>query len=245
MATIARPVAATLGLAWLGSFLPAYWPRMSLAHWPAEWARHVGGGWPGTVPVVQYALGWVVAGALLRALPGAAHAWRTLALAVAAVLALRFTWLASYAGNGELIGAALALALWPAAERLPGAWLERLLAVGVAAFVLYAALGPRATGHAGIHWVPFTDLARPGGLGLDVGTLCRKLFWFGSPVWLLAAAGLAPAWAGLGVGATLFGLEALRVASAPGVQYATTTDAACALAVGLATALLARGSAPR
>jgi hypothetical protein len=243
----ASPVAAALGLAWLGSFLPPALPALAAARWPSEWARHLAGGWPGTAGVVQYALGWLIAGALLRALPGAARAWRMLALAAGAVLALRFTWFASYAGNAEAAGAAIALAVWPAAERLPGAWLERLLAAATAAAVLYAHLAPHGGGaHVhGLHWVPFTDLVGAGGAGLHVALLCGKLFWYGALVWLLAAAGLRAWTAGLAVAAALLLVEVVRLGSAGAVQYATTTDPAIALAVGLAIALLARGSAAR
>jgi hypothetical protein len=242
----AGPVAALLGIAWLGTFLPASLPPLAVAHWPAEWARHLAAGWPGTAPVVRYALGWLIVGALLRTLPGAARAWRTLALAAAAVLALRFTWLVGEAGNAELAGAALALAAWPAAERLPGAWLERLLAAAATAAVLYAHLAPHAAvAHAhGWHWMPFTDLGGAGGGGLRVALLCAKLFWYGALVWLLVAAGLGAPAAGVGVAAAVLLVQVVARA-ASSVQYATTTDSAIALAVGLAIALLARGSAAR
>jgi len=236
-----------LGAAWLGSFLPASLPALAAAHWPAEWARHLSAGWPATAPVVRYALGWLIVGALLRSLPGAARAWRTLALAAGTMLVLRFTWLVSDAGNAEIAGAALALAAWPAAERLPGAWLERLLAAAAAAAVLYAHLAPHgAAAHAhGWHWMPFTDLAGPGGAGLQVGPLCGRLFWYGALVWLLVAAGLGAWTAGLGVAAAVLLVEAVHLGAAGSVQYATTTDPAIALGVGLVIALLARGSAAR
>lgn len=241
MRPTARPVAAALGAAWLGTFLPPSLPALAAARWPADWARHLAGGWPATPAVAQYALGWLIAGALLRALPGAGHAWRTLALAAGAVLALRFTWLVGYAGNAELVGAAVALAVWPAAERLPGAWLERLLAAAAAATVLYSHLahGGGARAH-GFHWVPFTDLA-----GLHAAAICGKLFWHGALVWLLAAAGLGAALAGLGVAAAVLLVAVVPLGSVAGAPYATTTDPAIALAVGLAIALLARGSTAR
>jgi hypothetical protein len=110
-----------LGAAWLGSFVPPSLPALAAERWPAEWARHLAAGWPGAAAVVQYALGWLIAGALLRTLPGGARAWRTLALVAGALLVVRFTGLVGYAGNAEILGCALALAAWPAAERLPGA----------------------------------------------------------------------------------------------------------------------------
>jgi hypothetical protein len=144
----------------------------------------------------------------------------------------------------EFLGAALALAVWPTAERLPGAWLERSLLVAAAA-VLYAHLAPHAVApHArGIHWLPFTDLARPGGAG--VALACGKLFWYGALVWLLAAAGVGGAIAGLGVAAAVLLAELLPLGAGPAVQYATMTDPAIALVTGLSIALLARGGGAR
>ncbi len=246
MRPTARAVAAVLVAAWLGTFLPASLPPLAAAHWPAGWARHLAAGWPATAPVLRNALGWLIVGALLRTLPGAARAWRTLALAAGAMLVLRFTWLIGDSGNAELVGAAIALVAWPAAERLPGAWLERLLAAAAVAAVLYGRLAPHgAAAHAhGWHWVPFTDLSGAGG-GLQVALLCGRLFWYGTLVWLLVGAGLGAMAAGLATAAAVLLVQAVQLGVGSAVQYATTTDAAIALVVGLTIALLARGSAAR
>jgi len=237
-----------LAAAWLGSFLPATLPAWAAARWPAEWARHLTAGWPGAAAVLPYALGWMIAGALVRTLPGGARAWRALALLAAAVLVVRLTWLAAYAGNAEILGCAAALVVWPAAERLPGAWLERLLAAAAAVAVLYLHLAPHgAAVHAhGAHWLPFADLARPDGTGLWIALLCGKVFWYGALVWLLVAAGIAGGLAGgAGVAAAIALVEFVRLGAPVAVQYATTTDPAIALVAGLAIALLARGSGAR
>ena len=242
MTSIARPIAALLVAAWLGSFAPPALSGLAASHWPAEWARHLAAGWPGLAPVLSVALGWLVAGALLRTLPGAAHAFRALALVAGGVVLVRFTWLAGLAGNAELFGALLAVAVWPAAERLPAAWLERLLVAATAVTVLYLHLAPHASApHVQrFHWLPFTDLARPGGAGIAVALACGKVFWYGGLVWLLAAAGLGASVAGLAVAAAVLVTEVLRLGTGPAVQYMTTTDAAIALATGLSIALLAR-----
>jgi hypothetical protein len=91
-----------------------------------------------------------------------------------------------------------------------------------------------------VHWLPFTDLARPGGAGIAVARACGKVFWYGGLVWLLAAAGLGGTVAGVAVAAAVLVTEMLRLGTGPVVQYMTTTDAAIALAAGLSIALLAR-----
>ncbi len=233
-----------LAVAWLGSFLPAALPALAPGRWPGEWAQHVAAGWPATAALLPHVLGWLIAGALARALPGAAHAWRSLALAAGTVLALRFTWFAATAANAEMVGALIALAAWPLAERLPGVWRERLLAVAAAAVVLYAHLAPHVAGvqpH-GVHWLPFTDLARP---AWHLAALSAKVFWYGGLVWLVAAAGVRPLAAGLAVAATLVAIDGVRLVATPAVQYVTMTDPALALVAGLALALLARGHAAR
>ncbi len=248
MRPVARPVAALLAIAWLGTFVPALLPAFAASRWPAEWARHLAAGWPASTAIVQYALGWLIAGALLRTLPGGTRPWRALAAVAATMLALRLTWFVAFAGNAEVLGCLAALAVWPAAERLPGAWLERLLVVAAAVAVLYLHLAPHgAAAHAhGTHWLPFTDLARPDGAGLSVALLCGKVFWYGALVWLLIAAGITGGLAGgAGAAAAIALVEFVRLGSHGGVQYATTTDPTIALVAGLAIALSARGTGAR
>ena len=224
-------------LAWLGSFLPAApLPALAVGQWPAEWARHLAQGWPAAVPVARYTIGWLVAGALLRSAT-AGQAWRNLLIACAAVLALRLTWLVAEFGNAELVGAALALAAWPLAERLPGAWLERLLALAVV--IVHVRLVP----HFAIHSPPITDLAVHG-VG-RIALACSKVFWYGGLVWLLAVAGLRPLVAGAVVAAALIGAAVLRLALVPGGHGATLTDAGIALVVALVLTLGARRTVAR
>jgi hypothetical protein len=237
--------AALLGLAWLASFTPPALPPLAALHWPAQWARHVAAGWPPLPALAPFVLGWLIAGALLVSLPGAAQAWRSLAIAAGGVIAVRFTWLAPLATNAELVGALLALAAWPLAERLPPAWLARALAAGVAALLVLARQEPFAGGaHAGAHWVPFTDLAPAGAPLAFVAHLAARVYWSGGLVWLLVAAGLGAFAAGLGVAGALTALAAVRFAAGAGVPY-STTDATIALVAALAIALLARWSGRR
>src|SRR5258706_2163319 len=98
------PLGAGLLLAWLGSFLPAWLPRFQPQHWPEAWRAHLAAGWPGWQPVAMQALGWLIAGALLRALTRAAWGWPLLFALALAALAVRFPWFAPFARNAELIG---------------------------------------------------------------------------------------------------------------------------------------------
>lgn len=227
-------VAALLIGAWLASLVPGSWPA-ALPHLGAEWSRHLAAGWPPVLALVPYALAWLLVGDLLRGLPGANHAWRTLALLAAVVLAVRFTWLAASASNAEFAGAVVALAGWPLAERIGEPMRARLLAVLVAGALVFSHLLPLvASGHGhGIHWLPFTDVAPAGAHLLLVARLAAKLFWIGGLVWLLVGAGLGPFGAGLAAAGALLLGAAARASSAPDVQYVTMTDPAVALLAAL------------
>ena len=224
------PVAVGLIVCWLGTLVPAALPALAIAAWPAAWHRHFAQGVPALEPSLVLTLGWLIVGTLLRAVPGAAHAWRSLAIIALLVLSVRFTWLAGAATNAEIAGALFALCLWPAAERLSEVALARLLLVAAAAAVVALPLLAMPHLH-GVHWLPFTDL-RPLALG------CRRLFWIGALVVLAIGAGAGALTAGLAIAAVVGLVEGLREMGSG--QYATATDPAIALAVALMLALAAR-----
>ncbi|MBS0394384.1 MAG: hypothetical protein JSR54_07125, partial [Proteobacteria bacterium] len=138
----------------------------------------------------------------------------------------------------------VALAAWPLAERIGETWRARLLAAAAGAALLLAHAVPAATaGHgSGVHWVPFTDLAPHGAHLAWLAHLGARLFWYGGLAWLLVEAGLGAWAAGIGAAGAVALAEAVRVAGAPTVQYASATDPACALLVALALGVLARGA---
>ncbi len=234
------PVATGLVIAWLGSFLPAWLPRLAPLRWPAEWAARAAAGWPGWPPVAMQALGWLIAGALLAVLTRPAYVWRLLAALAALVLAVRFTWFVHAAGNAELVGAALALALWPLAARLPDRWLRGGLAALLLLGLLYRGLAPFQFGpwRADLHWVPFTDLVSHTSTGFNLPLLCGKAFTYGALVWLVVAAG-GRAWrAGLAIAALLLAIEVLQLGTPPGEHVSTLTDPVIALCAGFVLVLL-------
>jgi len=224
------PVALALIVAWLATFVPAALPALAVGSWPAAWRHHWALGVPALESSLVLALGWLIVGMLLRALPGAAHAWRSLAILAFAVLGVRFTWLVGAAGNAEIAGALLALCLWPAAERLSEVALARLGLVAAAAAVV--ALPLLAMPHLrGVHWLPFTDLA-------PLAQGARHVFWIGALVVLATGAGARALLGGLAVALGLAAVEGLRALGS--AEYATATDPAIALVVALALLLFAR-----
>jgi len=242
------PVGAMLLLAWLGSFLPVYMPRFQPRLWPIEWGARLAAGWPGLPPIAMQALGWLIAGALVRALTPPATAWRTLGLLALGALALRFTWFAHFAGNAELMGGLLALALWPLAARLGPVALARALTLALLAGLVYRGLAPFEFGalRSDFHWVPFTDLvSHAGTTGFNLPLLAGKAFTYGTLVWLVVAAGGGALGAGLVIGALLLAIEVGQLAMPAGEHVSTMTDPAIALSAGFVLMLLGRcGASP-
>lgn len=242
------PVGAMLLLAWLGSFLPAWLPRFMPSGWPAEWASHFEAGWPGGPPVAMQALGWLIAGALLRELTAPRLVWRALFMLALVALTLRFTWFAHSAGNAEVLGGLVALALWPLAARLPGQWLLRLLAALLLAGLVYRGLAPFEFGplRHDFHFMPFTDLISHGSTGFNLPLLAGKAFTYGTLVWLLVAAGSAALRTGFFIGAILLAIEIAQLGTPAGEHFATSTDPVIALCAGFVLMLLGKSdAAPR
>ena len=240
------PLGAGLLLAWLGSFLPVWLPRLVPSHWPAEWTERLAAGWPGWPPVAMQTLGWLIAGALLRSLTRPTLVWPVMAALALVALTLRFTWFAHFAGNAELIGGALALLAWPVAARLPQATLLRLLAAALLAGLIYRGLAPFTFGpwRHDFHWVPFTDLvSHLGSTGFNLPLLSGKAFTYGTLVWLVVVAGGRPLRSGCLVAAILFAIELAQLGTPPGEHVATMTDPAIALCAGFVLMLLGPGTA--
>jgi glycopeptide antibiotics resistance protein len=237
---LAEPAAAGLAFAWVGSFLPAWLPRFAPRAWPAEWAAHLAAGWPAWPPVAMQALGWLIAGALVRALTRADLVWRVLAVLALAVLGVRFTWFVHAAGNAELVGAVLALALWPLAARLPPRALLWLLGAALALGLAYRGLAPFAFGSRtrALHWVPFTDLISHSSTGFNLPLLFGKAFTYGSLVWLPVAAGAPAIRSALLAALFVLAIEILQLYTAGGEHVATLTDPATALCAGFVLLLL-------
>ncbi len=237
------PVGAMLLLAWLGSFLPVYMPRFQPRHWPIEWSARLDAGWPGLPPIAMQALGWLIAGALLRALTRQGAVWRTLAALALVALTFRFTWFAHFAGNAELVGALVALALWPLAARLGPVTLARVLTVALLAGLVYRGLAPFEFGalRNDFHWVPFTDLvSHSGTTGFNLPLLAGKAFTYGTLVWLVVAGGGGALGAGLVIGAFLLAIEIGQLGLVTGEHVSTMTDPTIALCAGFVLMLLGK-----
>ena len=239
------PVGAGLLLAWLGSFLPVWLPHFAPGHWPVAWAERLAAGWPGWQPVAMQTLGWLIAGALLRALTRPALVWPVMAVLALCALTVRFTWFAHFAGNGELIGGVLALLVWPGAARLSPRALVRLLAVVLLGGLIYRGLEPFTFGpwRHDFHWVPFTDLvSHLGSTGFNLPLLSGKAFTYGTLVWLVVVGGGMALRSGCLVAAILLAIEVAQLGSPPGEHVATMTDPAIALCAGFVLMLLGPGT---
>jgi VanZ family protein len=237
-----EPVGAMLLLCWLGSFLPAWWPHLAVRQWPALWAQRFDAGWPGWQPVAMQALGWLIAGSLLRALTR--PSWVRPALAVLAVLALsvRFTFFVQFAGNAELLGAGVAVLAWPFLAPLPDSWRMRLLSAALLAGLLYRGLSPFEFGplRHDFHWMPFTDLVSHVGTGFNLPLLAGKAFTYGTLVWLVVAAGSPALRSGLFIGGILFAIEVAQLGLPAGGHFATLTDPVIAVLAGFVLKILGK-----
>lgn len=229
------PVGAGLLLAWLGSFLPVGLPKFQPSQWPLEWHAHLAAGLPGWQPVAMQALGWLVAGAMLRSLTWPRLVWPALVALGVVALGVRFTWFAHSAGNAELVGGALALLAWPAFARLPAGWLLRVLAAALLAGLIVRGLSPFEFGELShdLHAMPFTDLVSHGTTtGFNLPLLAGKAFSYGALVWLLVAGGARAMQTGLLVGAVLLSIEIAQLRLPLGEHVATVTDPIIAVCAG-------------
>jgi VanZ family protein len=235
-----EPVAAALVALWLATFLPSWLPPFDTTRWPEYWARLFDQGLPSWSAVAVEALGWLVVGAALRALTRPQYVYPLLLACVAVAMTAQFTLFVNSARFDEPAGAALALLLWPAVNRLGDApQLAMLFALLVVA-TLVRGLEPFAFAPAAqpFNLVPFADLISRGSTGFNLPLLFGKAFWHGALVWVLVRRGTPPLPAGLVIAAMLLGLEIAQAWTPVGHHVPSVTDPLVAIAAGIVMALI-------
>ncbi|GAB3685005.1 VanZ family protein [Salinisphaera aquimarina] len=189
--------------------------------------------------VTRYAVTWLVVAALGRALVGAPRSWPLLALAVACVLAAKIAIVNNSVSADELVGAAAALTLWLALNRVSIRPQSLLLATALGLLVVAERLQPFdfGAGTQAFGWLPFRSWLH-GSMGLNAQSILEKFFLYGSLIWLLRRAGSGLAFAGISVALALLATSILQT-HLPG-RSAELTDAVMALLISAAFALMPR-----
>jgi VanZ family protein len=230
------PPAAMVLLMWFAYRLYPYVPVTSVHKYVRAFAPIVTHPTLSTIDLVRFAIAWACIGAILDALYGSRRVLILLSLLIIAELVGRVLIIDATLKAADIAGAGLALAIW---LLLPRAGEARFVIVtlAVAGMIVIARLEPfafDATPRA-FGWVPFASFLR-GSVGVAIQAFCEKFFQYGALIWLLHRVGLR---VGLATALTVTLLFATSWAETylPG-RSAEITDAAMALAIGGAFALL-------
>ena len=239
----AQPVATLLLIAWLGFRLYPYVPMIDAhKYWtalkPVVLTPHVT-----TLALFHETVLWLVVCALVETIAGRRRSRLLFPGIAAGVLFARILIAGALLSAPEVLGAAIAYALWLPTLSLAPERRAVIVALSLAAVVVALRLDPfdfrPAAGDFG--WIPFRYALR-GALGVDARALLQKFFYYGSLIWLLTAAGLRMRLATALVAILLFatGLAEIHLPH----RAAGITDAVIALIIGAVFALLARPAVP-
>lgn len=239
----AQPIAALLLIAWLGFRLYPYVPMIDAhKYWtalkPVVLTPHVT-----TLALLHETVLWLVVCALIETIAGRRRSWLLFPAVAAGVLFARILIVGAVLSAPEVLGGALAYALWLSLLGLAPQRRAMIIALSLAALVIALRLDPfdfrPAAGNFG--WIPFRHSLR-GALGIDARALLQKFFYYGSLIWFLTAAGMRirPATALVAVMLLATGVAEIYLPS----RAASITDVVTALIIGGVFALLARPGTP-
>jgi VanZ family protein len=232
----ADPAAALVLLMWFAYRIYPYVPVTAVHKYSRALAPFVFG--PATIPldVARFAIAWAGIGAILDALYGARRALFLLPLAMAGEFLGRILIVDATLKPADVIGAALAFAAWILLRRV-GQTRFVIIALAFIGMIIVARLEPfdfSMPPHA-FGWIPFASFMR-GSIGVAMQAFCEKFFQYGGLIWLLCQLGLRTGSATVVTVLLLF-TTSWAETYVPG-RSAEITDAAMALVIGCAFALL-------
>jgi hypothetical protein len=230
------PPAAMVLLMWFAYRLYPYVPVTSVRKYEHAFAPIVMHPSLSMLDLVRFTIAWSCIGAILDALYGSRRVLILLPLLVVAELGGRVLIIDATLKPADIVGAGLAFAIWLVLSRV-GESRFVMITLAVAGMIVAARLEPYAFGAAprAFGWVPFASLLR-GSIGIAIQAFCEKFFQYGALIWLLHRVGLRVGLA-TALTAMLLFVTSLAETYMPG-RSAEITDAAMALAVGGAFALL-------
>ena len=201
-------LAAALALLWLALNWWPFVPTLDWAHLKSALKVLVGGPFGSITSLIGAALGVLVIGHLLRALPDRR---RVLLVVCATALVGRLITAGQWLLSSVLLGIVAGLLAAEVAWRADGARMARLLFWCVVLWFALDALRPyqfRADARP-LHWLPFKAMLQ-GSMLSNLLSLCWNLFWIGAAVSLAARSARSLDRVTLAITAGVAGLELLQ-----------------------------------
>ena len=185
----------------------------------------------------RYTVSWLIVCALVEALTERRRSLRLFPVFALAVLFAKILIIGKFLSVAEILGAAVAFALWrmliDRPERLRAAIIATLLCVYVISWRLEPfQFGDRARAFG---WIPFLELMQ-GSVMVNAQSFLEKVFYYGALIWLITMAGVRLRTAAVCVALVLFATS-LAELHLPG-RSAGATDAIIALLIGMIVGLL-------
>jgi VanZ family protein len=239
--SLSNPIPTMLVITWVAYRLYPYEPTIDLHKY-----------WSALKPVIlspslslydlyRYTVIWLTLFALIVAIAGERRGRVLAALFAGGILIGKVLIIDARLSVAEIVGAALALCLWPALA-VSRRWRAALLVALLAGYVIAERLEPfnfQPIGRA-FDWMPFASFLEGGSLQVQMLSFFEKVFLYGSLLFLLTEAGLRLGLSALLVAACLFVTSWLET-HLPN-RSAEITDAVMALLLAMIFALLWRNS---
>lgn len=241
-AIAANPFPLLLLIAMLGYHLFPYVPTIDMRKYVHALRPLVVAPQLSAADLLRYAALWLTASWLIGTMTGFARSRHLVPLFMAAVFAAKVAIVDLIVTPSEVIGAALALALWLAIGGR-GRVAALFTAVVLCSSIVIGRLQPfhfEAVAH-GFGWLPFRAFLY-GSIRVDTMAFLEKSFLYGSLVWLAAEAGL-PFWQSALVVAVLLFVTSVAETHLPG-RSAEITDALMVVIIALVMAPFRRQPPP-
>jgi VanZ family protein len=202
---MARPVPTLLIAAWTGYRFYPFVPTIDLHKYWHALRPVILDPIPAAYPLYRHASIWLTLFVLIEAIFGRRRAAMLAPLFAAFVLSARVLIISTILSAAEVVGAVVAVCLWPLLLGLNQRLRTALVFLLLGSYVLMERLEPfrfepvaRSFG-----WVPFNSFMS-GSTEVDVLSFMEKCFLYGSLLFLLGRAGMRPVFAAILVAGTLF-----------------------------------------
>lgn len=239
-AIAARPVPILLIATWAGYRLYPFVPTIDLHKYWHALKPAVLDPVPAPAALYRHVSIWLTLFALIEAIFGARRSAVLAALLAGLVLSVQVLIVSTVLSAGEVVGAAVAICLWPllltANQRLRAGLLILLLG----SYVVMERLQPFEFAPVArpFGWIPFNSFMY-GSTTVDVLSFLEKCFFYGSLLFLLGRAGMRPVFAAILVAGVLFATSWAET-YLPG-RSAEITDALMTLLIAAVFALVGDG----
>jgi VanZ family protein len=236
----AQPVPSLLIASWLGYRFYPYVPTVDLRkYWHAVRSVLLDP-IPAPFALYRHTVAWLALFALLESIVGRRRSVLFALLLAAFVLSVRVLIISTILSSAEVMGAAVAICLWPLFLVFNRRRRAALLLLLLGSYVIMERLQPFEFVPV-VHpfdWVPFIGFMS-GSIAIDILSFFEKCFLYGSLLFLLGSAGVRPVLAAILVAGMLLGTSWAET-HLPG-RSAEITDALMTLLIAAGFALIGDG----